>query len=31
MALSERFGRLDFETLFEPAIRYAEHGFPSRP
>lgn len=30
-ALSERFGRLDFETLFEPAIGYAEHGFRVSP
>lgn len=26
-ALSERFGRLDFASLFEPAIRYARDGF----
>jgi gamma-glutamyltranspeptidase/glutathione hydrolase len=26
-ALHEKFGRLPFETLFEPAIRYARHGF----
>ena len=26
-ALSERFGRLPFEALFEPAIRYAGEGF----
>jgi gamma-glutamyltranspeptidase/glutathione hydrolase len=31
MALSERFGRLDFARLFEPAIRYAEHGFAVTP
>ncbi len=29
--LSERFGRLPFEQLFEPAIRYAESGFPVSP
>jgi hypothetical protein len=28
--LSERFGKLEFETLFEPAIHYAEPAFPSR-
>ena len=27
VALSERFGALPFETLFESAIRYAEEGF----
>lgn len=27
-ALSERFGRLPFERLFEPAIRYASEGYP---
>jgi gamma-glutamyltranspeptidase/glutathione hydrolase len=27
VALHERFGRLPFETLFEPAIAYAEQGF----
>ena len=26
-ALHERFGRLPFETLFEPALRYARDGF----
>jgi gamma-glutamyltranspeptidase/glutathione hydrolase len=26
-ALSERFGKLPFDTLFEPAIRYASDGF----
>lgn len=31
VALSERFGRLDFATLFEPAVRYAEVGFPVSP
>ncbi len=25
--LSERFGRIDFEALFEPAVRYAREGF----
>ncbi|MFK7880364.1 gamma-glutamyltransferase family protein [Roseobacter sp.] len=30
-ALSERFGKLDFATLFEPAIGYAERGFPVSP
>ncbi len=30
-ALSERFGALPFETLFEPAIGYAERGFPVTP
>ncbi|MBX3141838.1 MAG: gamma-glutamyltransferase family protein [Trueperaceae bacterium] len=29
--LSGRFGRLPFETLFEPAIRYASDGFPVQP
>ncbi|WP_187431108.1 Glutathione hydrolase-like YwrD proenzyme [Roseobacter fucihabitans] len=29
--LSERFGKLDFAMLFEPAIRYAENGFPVSP
>jgi gamma-glutamyltranspeptidase/glutathione hydrolase len=27
VALSERYGKLPFETLFEPAIRYASDGF----
>ncbi|HWQ39401.1 MAG TPA: gamma-glutamyltransferase family protein [Burkholderiales bacterium] len=31
VALSERFGRLPFETLFEPAISYAESGFLVSP
>ncbi|MCY3997055.1 MAG: gamma-glutamyltransferase family protein [Rhodobacter sp.] len=31
VALSERFGVLPFETLFEPAIGYAERGFPVPP
>ena len=30
-ALSERFGNLPFEDLFEEAIRYAEEGFPVSP
>lgn len=30
-ALSERFGALPFEALFEPAITYAENGFPVSP
>ena len=29
--ISDRFGSLPFETLFEPAIRYAEHGFLVSP
>lgn len=29
--LSSRFGKLPFETLFEPAIRYASHGFHVTP
>ena len=29
--LHERFGRLPFAQLFEPAIDYAEHGFPVSP
>ncbi|HLS50478.1 MAG TPA: gamma-glutamyltransferase family protein [Burkholderiaceae bacterium] len=29
--LSDRFGRLPFEKLFEAAINYAEHGFPVSP
>lgn len=28
---SRRFGRLEFATLFEPAIHYAEEGFPVSP
>jgi len=31
VALSERFGKLPFEALFEPAISYAENGFPVSP
>ena len=31
VALSERFGKLPFETLFKPAISYAEGGFPVSP
>ncbi|MDQ2088910.1 gamma-glutamyltransferase family protein [Marimonas arenosa] len=31
VAISERFGKLPFATLFEPAIGYAEHGFPVSP
>ncbi|MBL8539747.1 MAG: gamma-glutamyltransferase family protein [Betaproteobacteria bacterium] len=30
-ALSARFGRLPFATLFEPAIAYARQGFPVSP
>ncbi|RIH83141.1 putative gamma-glutamyltransferase YwrD [Calidithermus terrae] len=30
-AVSERFGKLPFERLFEPAIRYAEEGFAVSP
>jgi gamma-glutamyltranspeptidase/glutathione hydrolase len=30
-ALSERFGALPFAKLFEPAVRYAEQGFPVSP
>jgi gamma-glutamyltranspeptidase/glutathione hydrolase len=30
-ALSERYGRLPFDTLFEPAIRYATDGFIVSP
>jgi len=29
--LSERFGRLPFEALFEPAVAYAEKGYPVSP
>lgn len=29
--LSERFGRLPFATLFEPAVEWAESGFPVSP
>ena len=29
--LHERFGRLRFEEIFEPAVGYAEHGFPVSP
>lgn len=31
VALSERFGKLPFEVLFEPAIGYAENGFAVSP
>ena len=31
VALSERFGKLDFETLFEPAVGLAERGFAVSP
>ena len=31
VALSERFGALPFERLFEPAIAYATEGFPVSP
>lgn len=31
VALSDRFGALDFADLFEPAIRYADAGFPVSP
>jgi gamma-glutamyltranspeptidase / glutathione hydrolase len=31
VALSQRFGKLPFATLFEPAINYAENGFPVSP
>ncbi len=31
VALSEKFGRLPFEILFKPAIRYASDGFPVTP
>ncbi|CAB3851755.1 Glutathione hydrolase-like YwrD proenzyme [Achromobacter insuavis] len=30
-ALSDRFGKLPFAQLFEPAIAYAEHGFAVSP
>ncbi|HEY9611671.1 MAG TPA: gamma-glutamyltransferase family protein [Allocoleopsis sp.] len=30
-SLSQRWGKLPFEQLFEPAIRYAEAGFPVSP
>lgn len=30
-ALSERFGKLPFETLFEPAVDYARNGFAVSP
>ncbi len=29
--LHQRFGKLPFETLFEAAIEYAEHGYPVSP
>lgn len=29
--VSDKFGKLDFATLFEPAISYAERGFPVSP
>ncbi len=31
VALSTRFGKLDFAQLFEPAIRYARDGYPVTP
>ena len=31
VSLSETFGKLPFEELFEPAVRYAENGFPVSP
>lgn len=30
-SLSDRWGKLPFERLFEPAIQYAEQGFPVSP
>jgi len=29
--LSRRFGRLEFASLFEPAVEYADNGFPVSP
>jgi gamma-glutamyltranspeptidase / glutathione hydrolase len=29
--LHDRFGKLPFATLFEPAMEYAEHGYPVSP
>ena len=31
MELSKRFGKLEFEELFEPAIDYAQNGYPVSP
>ena len=31
VALSKRLGKLPFADLFEPAIAYAEHGYPVAP
>lgn len=31
VSLSQRWGKLPFEQLFQPAIRYAEQGFPVSP
>ena len=31
VALAERYGRLDFEDLFEPAVEYAQKGYPITP
>jgi gamma-glutamyltranspeptidase/glutathione hydrolase len=31
VALSQRYGKLPFEDLFEPAIRYARDGYPVSP
>ncbi|WP_299732283.1 gamma-glutamyltransferase family protein [uncultured Tateyamaria sp.] len=31
VACADKFGKLPFSTLFEPAIRYAESGFPVSP